>query len=60
MIMDCEKHGKNYDRDWCPFCELENERRYKENCIKTIDETLKPHILELEERLRSLAADAHI
>ena len=51
-MYDCEFHGANYDRDWCPFCELENERRYKENCIKTIEETLKPYIKELEARIK--------
>ena len=36
---------------------LAAERRYKENCIKTIDETLKPQIAELEAENKTLRED---
>jgi hypothetical protein len=27
VMLDCELHGEQYDRDWCPFCRIDDLKK---------------------------------
>ena len=59
VMLDCQLHGPQYDRDWCPFCridELVRELTLQTSHVDMLAGTVterSDYILKLEARILS-------